>query len=42
MLAVLSGHLQVAGGNSRFIAVALAVHDPDRRQLGLASPACRE
>jgi sigma-B regulation protein RsbU (phosphoserine phosphatase) len=37
MLADLNGHLQVPGSNGRFIAMALAVYDPDRRELSLAS-----
>jgi phosphoserine phosphatase RsbU/P len=37
MLADLNGHLQLPGGHGRFIALALGVYDPGRRELNLAS-----
>ena len=37
MLADLNGHLQILGGNGRFIAMAFAVYDPVKSELSLAS-----
>ena len=37
MLADLNGHLQLPGGNGRFIAMAFGVYDPQTRELSLAN-----
>ena len=37
MLSDLNGHLQILGGNGRFIAMAFGVYDPIQRELSLAN-----